>query len=235
MSQQSSSFSSPWLDESNNRAVPFSWGSSLFNYVQEQLLSILMSSIISLNGKQNYFFFNVNAQLGRWIPYNSSDHGATSSRLTIFHEASPIQALQAERGDAASLVSSASSAMQISSSGLFLSAVQTLSSDRILLFPTIPNNANNNLNSGSSVNSSRPSFSSQMEITFEELNKTRRVIEEHHLQSGLAITSLQTDNALNGQAIAELQGNTGRIIKMEAMLETLIAHIARDPSSTTQL
>ena len=104
-----------------------------------------------------------------------------------------------------------------------------------IIFPTIPNNANNNLNSGSSVNSSRPSFSSQMEITFEELNKTRRVIEEHHLQSGLAITSLQTDNALNGQAIAELQGNTGRIIKIEAMLETLIAHIARDPSSTTQL
>ena len=147
------------------------------------------------------------------------------------------------------------------------------------IFPTIPNNVNKNLISGSSVNSSRPTVSSQMvhmqsteiarremsvtindvvrreiaglqstlmnqvqqtlklqqQITLEELNKTRRIIEEHPLQSGLAITSLQTDNALNGQAFADLQGNTGRIIKMEAMLETLIAHIARDPSSTTQL
>ena len=75
----------------------------------------------------------------------------------------------------------------------------------------------------------------QQEITFEELNKTRRVIEENHLQSGHAIASLQTDNALASQAITALQADRGRMVKMEAMLETLIAHIARDPSSSTQL
>ena len=56
------------------------------------------------------------------------------------------------------------------------------------IFPIIPDSVNNKLISGSSVNSSRPSFPSQMVM-----------------------------------------------VKMEAMLETLIAHIARDPSSTTQL
>ena len=72
----------------------------------------------------------------------------------------------------------------------------------------------------------------QQQSTLEELNKTRRIIEEHHQQSSLAISSLQAANELNGQTIADLQGNAGRIVKMEAMLEKIIAHIARDPSST---
>ena len=72
----------------------------------------------------------------------------------------------------------------------------------------------------------------QQEITFDELNKTRRVIEENHLQSGHAIASFQTDNALAGQAITALQADRGRMVKIEAMLEILIA---RDSSSSLQL
>lgn len=67
------------------------------------------------------------------------------------------------------------------------------------------------------------------------LDYFRRIIEQHHKQSSLAISSLQAANELTGQSIADLRGFAGGMVDMQAMLQILLAYNERNTSSSTQL